>query len=353
MHRRNSRARLYLAEVARKTFIDNIGPNGEHRMQTQKIAILAFNGISPFHLSVPCLVFEARSDLPAYDLRICAGERAGKDGFRTTAGFSLHTNLRLEDASDADVLIVPSWRDTAERPPASMVKAVCAAYERGATVVGLCLGAFVLAEAGILDGHEATTHWRAAETFAQTYPRVKLVPDVLYVDAGDGRLVTSAGTAAGLDCCLHLVRRWHGAEVANRLARRLVVAPHRLGGQTQYIEQPLHDAPGGDRLSALLHWATANLAEAHTLDSLAGRAAMSRRNFTRRFRALTGTTVGQWLLAQRLAYAQRMLETTRQSIDDVAQQAGFGSAVLLRQHFSRAYHTSPSAYRTLFAQTRD
>jgi transcriptional regulator GlxA family with amidase domain len=185
--------------------------------------------------------------------------------------------------------------------------------------------------------------------FSQRYPRVKLVPDVLYVDSDDGRLVTSAGTAAGLDCCLHLVRRWHGAEVANRIARLLVVAPHRQGGQAQYIEQPLHDAPGGDRLSGLLNWVAAHLDEAHTLDTLAERAAMSRRNFTRRFRELTGTTVGQWLLAQRLAHAQRLLETTRQPVEAVAQQAGFGSATALRQHFNRACRTSPSAYRALFA----
>ena len=319
-------------------------------MHPREIAILAFNNISPFHLSVPCLVFEDRAGLPTYHLRICAGEPTRKGELRTTAGFTVQTSLTLEDAAHADVLIVPSWRDPEERPSAPMVNAVREAYERGATVVGLCLGAFVLAEAGILDGHRAATHWSAVDAFSQRYPRVKLMPDVLYMDSGDGRLVTSAGTAAGLDCCLHLVRRWHGAEVANRIARRLVVAPHRQGGHAQYIEQPLHDAPGGDRLSDLLNWVAANLAEPHTLDSLAERAAMSRRNFTRRFRALTGATVGQWLLGQRLAYVQRMLETTRQPVEVVAQLAGFGSAVSLRQHFSRAYHTSPSAYRTLFAQ---
>lgn len=319
-------------------------------MPPKEIAVLAFNDISPFHLSVPCLVFEDRvwAGLPAYRLSICAGEPVKRGGLRTTAGFAVQTDLTLEDAARADVLIVPSWRDTDERPPASMVNAVRDAYERGATVVGLCLGAFVLAEAGVLDGLEATTHWSAVQAFSQRYPRVKLVPDVLYVDADDGRLVTSAGTAAGLDCCLHLVRRWHGAEVANRIARRLVVAPHRQGGQAQYIEQPLHDAPGGDRLSDLLNWTVANLAEPHTLDSLAERAAMSRRNFTRRFRELTGTTVGQWLLGQRLAYAQRMLETTHHPVEAIAQLAGFGSAVSLRQHFSRTYHTSPSAYRSQF-----
>lgn len=322
-------------------------------MQTLKIAVLAFNDISPFHLSVPCLVFEDRAPagLPSYELRICAAEPAGERGLRTTAGFTVQTNLALEDAAGADVLVVPSWRDAQERPPAAMVNAVRDAHGRGATVVGLCLGAFVLAEAGVLDGREAATHWSAAEVFSQRYPRVELVPDVLYVDADDGRLVTSAGTAAGLDCCLHLVRRWHGAEAANRVARRLVVAPHRQGGQAQYIEQPLHDAPGGDRLSDLLNWAAANLGEPHTLDSLADRAAMSRRNFTRRFRELTGTTVGQWLLGQRLAYAQRLLETTQQPVEAVAQLAGFGSTVSLREHFSRAFHTSPSAYRSTFAQT--
>ena len=319
-------------------------------MPHQEIAVLAFDRISPFHLSVPCLVFANRAGLPAYRLRVYAGEPAPKGGFRTTAGFTVHTGLTLKDAACADVLIVPSWRDVNECPPAPMVNAVRNAHARGATIVGLCLGAFVLAQAGILDGRQATTHWSAVDAFSLRYPRVKLVPDVLYMDCDDGRLVTSAGTAAGLDCCLHLVRRWHGAEVANRLARLLVVAPHRQGGQAQYIEQPLHDAPGGDRLSDLLNWAVAHLAEPHTLDSLAERAAMSRRNFTRRFRRLTGTTVGQWLLAQRLVYAQRMLETTRQPVETIAQLAGFGSAASLRQHFSRAYHTSPSAYRALFAQ---
>lgn len=317
-------------------------------MPPRKIAVLAFNGISPFHLSVPCLVFEPRAGSPACELRICAAEPTGKDGLRTSVGFSVHTQLTLADAANADVLIVPSWRNSSERPPAPMVRAVHDACERGAIVVGLCLGAFVLAEAGVLDGGEATTHWSAVDAFSRRYPRVKLVPDVLYVDGSDGRRVTSAGTAAGLDCCLHLVRRWHGAEVANGIARRLVVAPHRQGGQAQYIERPLHDVPGGDRLSALLDWALAHLAEPHTLDSLAKRAAMSRRNFTRRFRDLTGATVGHWLLEHRLAHAQRLLETTRQPVEVVAQLAGFGNAVSMRQHFNRAYRTSPSAYRASF-----
>jgi transcriptional regulator GlxA family with amidase domain len=321
-------------------------------MQTKEIAVLAFNDISPFHLSVPCLVFEDRAwaGLPSYRLRICAAEPTVGGMLRTNAGFAIQTELTLADAAHADVVIVPSWRDPKEVPPEPMLEAVRSAHARGATVVGLCLGAFVLAEAGVLDGRQATTHWSSVELFAKRHPRVSLVPDVLYLDADDGRLVTSAGTAAGLDCCLHLVRRWYGAEIANRVARRLVVAPHRQGGQAQYIEQPLHDGHGGDRLSDLLNWTVVNLREPHCLDTLAERVAMSRRNFTRRFRELTGTTVGQWLLGQRLAYAQRMLETTQQSIEDIAQHVGFGSAVLLRHHFNRAYQTSPSAYRAVFAQ---
>jgi transcriptional regulator GlxA family with amidase domain len=321
-------------------------------MQAPKeIAVLAFDNISPFHLSLPCLVFENRAGtgLPLYRLRICAAEPEVGATLRTDTGFAIQTELTLADAIDADVLIVPAWRDPHERPPEPMLDAVRAAYQRGATVVGLCLGAFVLAEAGVLDGYQATTHWSSIETFSQRFPKVQLLPDVLYVEAADGQLVTSAGTAAGLDCCLHLVRRWHGAEVANRIARRLVVAPHRQGGQTQYIEQPLHDGYGGDRLSDVLNWMVDHLSEPHRLGSLADRALMSRRTFTRRFRELTGTNVGQWLLGQRLAYAQRMLETTQQSIESIAQHAGFGSAVSLRQHFQRAYQTSPSAYRALFS----
>lgn len=321
-------------------------------MQPKEIAVLAFNNISPFHLSVPCLVFEDRAwaGLPSFRLRICAAETTVGGILRTNAGFAIQTEFTLADAALADVVIVPSWRDAKEVPPEPMLEAVRSAQARGATVVGLCLGAFVLAEAGVLDGRQATTHWSSVEMFAKRYPRVTLVPDVLYVDVDDGQLVTSAGTAAGLDCCLHMVRRWYGAEIANRIARRMVVAPHRQGGQTQYIEQPLHDGRGGDRLSELLNWMVANLSEAHCLNTLAERVAMSRRNFTRRFRELTGTTVGQWLLGQRLAYAQRMLETTQQSIEDIAQHVGFGSAVSLRQHFNQAYQTSPSAYRALFAQ---
>lgn len=310
------------------------------------IAVIAFDGISPFHLSIPCTIFgEERAELGLTPNRliVCGLERRK---LASSVGIAIETTHTLADLGQADIVIVPSWRDMHETPPAPLLEALRSAHARGALLVGLCLGSFVLAEAGLLDGRRATTHWLGARLFSERYPKVRLDPDVLYVDDGD--VLTSAGSAAALDCCLHLVRRQCGAEAANKLARRLVVSPHRAGGQAQFIEHPIPSSPGGNRLSEILHWAAQRLAEPHTLDSLAERALMSRRTFTRHFRQLTGTTVGQWLLSQRLAMAQRLLETSNQSIDSIAAAAGFGSAVSLRQHFAEQFRTSPSAYRREF-----
>ncbi|MFM0673781.1 helix-turn-helix domain-containing protein [Paraburkholderia sediminicola] len=310
------------------------------------VAVVAFDRISPFHLSVPCVVFgEDRSGggVPGFDFRVCAAETGA---LATTAGFSIAVTHGLEALADADTIIVPSWRDPAETPPAALLDALRAAHARGAQLVGLCLGAFVLAAAGILDGRPASTHWAWADDFARRYPRVRLDPNVLYVD--DGNVLTSAGTAAGLDCCLHVMRKMCGAEIANHVARRLVVPPHRQGNQAQYVQQPMPPNVRGDRLSGLLDWVSGNLALPHTLDTLAGRALMSRRTFTRRFRLATGTTVGAWLLAQRLARAQQLLESTDQSVEAIAGIAGFGSTASLRQHFAEAFRTSPSAWRREF-----
>ncbi|EDZ98988.1 transcriptional regulator, AraC family [Burkholderia sp. H160] len=310
------------------------------------VAVVAFDRISPFHLSVPCVVFgEDRRDggVPAFDFRVCAAETGA---LATTAGFSIALTHGLEALADAHTIIVPSWRDPDEPPPAALLDALRAAHARGALLVGLCLGAFVLAAAGILDGRPASTHWAWADDFARRYPRVRLDPDVLYVD--DGNVLTSAGTAAGLDCCLHVLRKICGARAANHVARRLVVSPHRQGGQAQYVQQPMPPNPRGDRLSGLLDWVSGNLATPHTLDTLAARALMSRRTFTRRFRLATGTTVGAWLLAQRLALAQQLLESTDESVEAIAANAGFGSAASLRQHFGDAFRTSPTAWRREF-----
>lgn len=311
-----------------------------------RIAVLAFDRMSPFHLSVPCIVFgEDRSagGVPPFDLVVCAAEHGP---LATTAGFTVGATHGLDALAAADVVVVPSWRDTHEAPSAPLVDALRAAHARGATLVGLCLGAYVLAHAGLLDGRPATTHWAAADDFAQRFPAVRFDPGVLYIDDGD--VLTSAGTAAGLDCCLHLLRRLCGTQAANFVARRLVVPPHRQGNQAQYVQQPLAQNARGDRLSGLLDWVRAHLDTPHTLDSLAGRALMSRRTFTRQFRLTTGSTVSAWLLGERLARAQQLLESTDQPIDAVAQRAGFGSAASLRQHFVESFRISPSAWRREF-----
>ncbi|TAA12233.1 helix-turn-helix domain-containing protein [Pseudoxanthomonas winnipegensis] len=314
-------------------------------MSPHRIAVVAFDRISPFHLAVPCQVFESRPEpgLPAFELRVCAAEPGP---LRTDAGFSVQPAHGLEGLDGADTVIVPSWRDRDEPAPAALIDALRRAHAAGAQLVGLCLGTFVLADAGLLDGRPATTHWAALETFARRHPQVRLQPDVLYVDDGD--VLTSAGTVAGIDCCLHLVRRLHGAEVANRIARRPVVAPHRQGGQTQYIEQPLPTDPGDERLAQVLEWAMTHLDQRLDVDALAARALMSRRTFTRRFRQATGASLGDWLAHQRLARAQRLLETSDLALDRVAAEAGFGSAFSLRQRFAATLGTSPSAYRRSF-----
>ncbi|HBO7424112.1 MULTISPECIES: GlxA family transcriptional regulator [Pseudomonas aeruginosa group] len=316
-------------------------------MPRQSVAVVAFDRISPFHLSVPCLVFGQECYDPcaqAFDLRVCAAE-PGR--LRTTVGFTIEAEAGLEALAEAQTVIVPSWRDPHERPPQALLEALNAARARGAQLVGLCLGAFVLAEAGLLDGRRATTHWMWADVFAARFPAVRVEPDVLYIE--DDGLLTSAGTVAGIDCCLHLVRQRLGAQTTNHLARRLVVAPHRQGGQAQFIEQPLPDSAQDGRLGELLVWLRQNLDQPHSLDSLARRVLMSRRTFTRHFRQLTGTTVSQWLQAERLALAQRLLETTEHSVQAIAELAGFGSAVSLRQRFSAAFGVPPLGYRRAFA----
>lgn len=313
-------------------------------MPAPVVAVVAFDQISPFHLSVPCVVFgDAHPDIPAFRLKVCGAEPGP---LRTTAGFDVTVRYGLAALASAEIIIVPSWRDPAERPPEKLLRALAAAQRRGAQVVGLCLGAYVLAEAGLLNGRRATTHWAFATDFAARYPSVSVDADVLYVE--DGNLMTSAGTAAGIDCCLHLVRHRYGAEAANKVARRLVVAPHRQGGQSQFIEQPLPATARDSRLSALIDWVRANLQTQHSLDSLADQALMSRRTFTRHFRHMTGVTVGEWLLGERLALTQRLLESTDQAVEQISELVGFGSTVSLRQNFKKAFGVSPSAWRQTF-----
>lgn len=308
-------------------------------------AVIAFNGVSPFHLSVPCIIFrpDANNRIPDFKLKVCA---ADSSPVQTNAGYAIHATHSFAALKDAQTIIVPSWHDTAVLPPKTLLDALRKAHQRGAKIVSFCLGSFVLAAAGLLDGRKATTHWKWAAELAERYPRIEVKPDVLYVDEGD--IVTSAGCAAAIDCCLHLLRTQYGAEVANHIARRMVVPPFRQGGQAQFIEQPQFSSVTPDRLSLVMEWMTQNLATAHSLDELAERALMSRRTFTRRFRQMTGTTVGPWLLNQRLALAQRMLEMTDKPIEIVAEAAGFASPALFRRCFGQAFGIKPSVYRREF-----
>lgn len=313
-------------------------------MSRPAIAVVAFDGISPFHLSVPCVVFgDAHPGMPLFDFKVCAAESGPVN---TTAGFSLELKHSLSALKTADTIIVPSWRDPAERPPKPLLRALSSAQRRGAQIVGLCLGAYVLADAGLLDGRRATTHWAYAHDFAHRYPAIRVDADVLYVE--DGNVLTSAGTAAGIDCCLHMVRQRYGAELANGVARRLVVPPHRQGGQAQFIEQPIPTTARSSRLSELVDWVRANLSQPHTVDSLADHALMSRRTFTRQFRQLMGITVVEWLQTERLALTQRLLESSDHSVDAISALVGFGSPESLRLHFRRSFGVSPMAWRKVF-----
>lgn len=310
------------------------------------VAVVAFQRVIPFHLSVPCIVFgEANPASPdSFDVRVCAGE---KGPIKTSTGFGLSGLEPLALLDDADVIVIPGWRDTLDVPPQPLLDALVRAHARGSQLVGLCFGTHVLASAGLLDGRRATTHWELAADMARRFPKVDMHPDVLYVE--DGNILTSAGTAASLDACLHVLRRRMGATVANRTARRLVIPPHREGGQAQFIEQPVPKAAADTRLAQLLDAIRERLGEAHTLDSLAAQSRMSRRSFTRHFRALTGTTVKAWLLTERLSRAQTLLESSDVSIDAISQSVGFGSVAALRQHFRATFGVSPTTWRANFS----
>jgi transcriptional regulator GlxA family with amidase domain len=311
------------------------------------VAVLMFDRAPMFETSVPISVFGAdRSDMdvPRFDVRAVAAEPGS---LTTSAGIQLVPPYGLDALRTAATVIVPSWRAPAERPPEPVLAALRAARADGATVVGLCLGAFVLAAAGLLDGRRAATHWMFAPALAAAYPDVCVDASVLFVDEGD--IITSAGTAAGIDACLYLVRREFGAQIANTIARRMVVPPQRSGGQAQYIERPLPAPETDDPMSDVLSYAIRHLDDPDLgVDALAARALMSRRSFDRRFRELTGSSPLQWLLTQRIMHAQRLLETTDLNIDAVARQAGFTGGVALRPHFRRVVGVAPQTYRDTF-----
>jgi AraC family transcriptional activator FtrA len=276
---------------------------------------------------------------PWYDVRVC-GTHAVRFG-----RFLVEPDGGLDRLADADTVIVPGLADVAVDPPADLVEAVRAAHESGARVVSLCTGVFVLAAAGLLDGLRATTHWAHTDQLAARYPRVEVDPDVLYVD--NGSVLTSAGKAAAMDLCLHLVRLDHGSAIANVAARRLVVPPHRAGGQAQFVTTPV-PAQDGHPLSDLLPWVMRRLDQPLTVEDLARQANMSSRHLARHFRSVTGTTPLQWLMTQRIRHAQELLETTDDSVDTIASAAGMGTATTLRRHFHRTIGVPPDTYRRTF-----
>ena len=247
----------------------------------------------------------------------------------------------------ADTIVIPGWSTRDRQPEEELVEALRHAHARGARLVTFCTGAFLLAEAGLLDGRRATTHWEFTPLLAERFPEVDVDPSVLYVDDGD--ILTSAGAAASIDLAVHVIRRDFGAEVANAVARDMVVPPHRDGGQAQFIQTPvIPQGPVDDHLAATMVWAAERLGDELSVADLAAHSSLSPRQFTRQFRARTGTSPHQWLLTQRTSLAQRLLETTDLSIERVAADAGFGTAAAMRLHFQRALHTSPAAYRRCF-----
>ena len=310
------------------------------------VALVVFDQVPPFEMAVPCEVFGIdRSDMgvPNYRLMVCAAEEGP---LRTKVGFGVDAPYMLSDLHEAQTVVVPAWRDIEETPPKALLKALQQSYQRGARIVSLCSGAFVLAAAGLLDGRRATTHWMYTVAFAKRFPAVKLDSSVLYVD--EGQILTSAGTAAGIDLCLYLVRLDYGAEVANVFARRMVVPPHRDGGQAQYVRAPVATGPNEGPLTETLEWACASLDEPLTVECMAAYAHMSARTFARRFREVTGTTPLKWLLNQRILAAQRQLETSKASVEAIARACGFGTSATLRLHFKRAVGVSPTDYRKAF-----
>ena len=315
------------------------------RRGPDRVAVLTYDGLSMFEFAVACEIFgptlASSLEVPWYELTVC-GDR---DTVRFDNGLTLPVPKPLTAARRADTIVLPPCEDPLSVPDATL-GALVRAHARGARIISLCTGAFVLARTGLLDGRRAVTHWDECAPFALQFPNVTLEPGVLYVDEGD--ILTSAGSAASIDLCLYVVRCDLGADVATALARQLVVQPHRDGGQAQYIDTPMPTPSAAAPIADALEWMTEHLAKEMTIANLAARAAMSQRSFARQFVATTGSTPYQWLLRQRIQHAERLLERTDLPIDVVAERVGLGNATNLRKHFRRLLDTSPHAYRRAF-----
>lgn len=328
--------------------VDFLPPVCDAGRMLRTVAAIALPNVAPFELGVVCEIFGIdRSDTggPSFDLTVCTPVPGRVP---TKLGMEIVVPHGLEATADADLVVMVAYGPDLDVPE-EVLDALRAAEARGAWVMSVCSGAFALGRAGLLDGRRCTTHWMYAAELQAKHPAAKVDPAVLYVE--DGRVVTSAGTAAGVDAGLHLVRRELGAGAAAAIARRMVVPPHRDGGQAQYIDAPLAPVEGDGELGPVLTWVSEHLDEEITVPRLARMANMSERTFARRFRARTGTTPAGWVARQRLARAQELLESTDLPVEEVARRAGFGAAAALRHHFARALGTSPQAYRRTFAAT--
>ncbi|WP_449758303.1 GlxA family transcriptional regulator [Erwinia persicina] len=313
-------------------------------MSALTVAVMVTAGFSPFHFSVPCIIFGQSMPQPdLFRVAICA-EKPGV--VLSDIGLSINVEQGLALLDQADIIIIPYWNNPDERPSQALLEALRKAWQRGAEVVGLCLGTYVLAYAGLLDGHRAATHWEFEKDFTERFPAVHLDSNSLYTS--DERLITSAGTAAGIDCCLNIIRDHYGSAVANRVARRMVVPPYREGGQAQFIERPVPVSTRDSKINELIEYLRRNLDKPHDLDSLAGFVSMSRRTLTRHFSRATGTTPGEWLNAERLQRSQELLETTNRSIESVSALSGFQSPISFRQSFKAKFSVSPSEWRRAF-----
>jgi transcriptional regulator GlxA family with amidase domain len=312
------------------------------------VALIAYPNFSPFHFAVPYMVFTA--ELPEqrlFELKIVS---PGAQPLQAERALTVQPDGGLEMTETADILVVPGWHDLNTPPEPALTAALARAHARGAHVVGLCYGAYALAYAGLLNGKRASTHWMAEQDFCLRFPRVKLDMNALYVE--EDRLITSAGTGAGLDCCLYIVREYYGPQVANKVARAMVIPPHREGGQAQFIEQPMAVSTQDAQINRLLDYLRKNLARQHTIDELATRTSMSRRTFTRHFGKATGMTLVDWLVNERLQRTRDLLETTSLSVERISELAGFQTPVSFRQHFKKRFHVSPRDWRQTFGQRK-
>lgn len=313
--------------------------------QPHRVVALAYDRLCTFEFGCTVELFALeRPELGVdwYRFDVCALERTP---LRAAGGIEMLVKKGLSALNRADTIVIPGWRDADERPPEALLKKIRAAHARGARLCSICSGVFVLAAAGVLDGRRVTTHWRYADKLAALYPELEVEAQALYID--EGRILTSAGSAAGLDMLLHLVRRDYGARVANSVAQRLVIPPHRDGGQAQFLPRPLPSDERG-RLATLMAWVRRHPRESHTVASLAKRASMSPRTLQRQFRDTVGISPKQWLVRERIGIAKELLESSVTAVPALAEQAGFDSEESFRRHFRRLVGTSPAAYRRRF-----